>query len=812
MNGTQGGKGQHGSWRPWYWLVLILALANAVQAAEEKDPLAGAQRHEGFLPLYYQAATGKALLAVTRMDEPLIYQTALVSGVGSNDIGLDRGQLGPTRLVRFRRAGNRVLLLQDNLNYRAQSDDAQERRAVEEAFATSVLASLEVVSQVEGVPVVDLSPLLFDDSHGISDRLTMLQQGQFSLDAGSSAVFPEHLLSFPRNSIVQVLLSYRGKNPGPWVAQVAPTPERIAVTYSHQFAALPEPGYQPRAYHPRSGFFDLNYWDYAAPLGEALQQRWLVRHRLEWRDANAHPAPGQALPVREPIVYYLDPGTPEPIRSALMEGASWWAEAFAAAGFADAFRVELLPANAHPLDLRYNVIQWVHRATRGWSYGAAVVDPRNGEIIKGHVTLGSLRVRQDMLIAEALTAPFVDGVAVSSAAREMALARLRQLAAHEVGHTLGLSHNFAASSIGDASVMDYPHPNLKLGQDGRVKLDQAYAVGMSPWDRWAIRYGYTPFAANEEADALKALLDEADSAGLLFSSDPDARVPGSPYARANLWDNGEDSVKRLQELLTIRQLGLDQFSTQVLAPGRPLFELEQRLVPVYLLHRYQVEAVAKQLGGLYYDHRLRGEHWHGVKAVSGAQQQVALSALLDSLSSARLQLPAPLLNLIPPPAEGYARDRENFTHATSPSFDHLAPPRAAIDLVYSELTQAARAARINDQHLVDESLPDYAWLLAQVERSLFDDKANSSYARAITAERRQLWVEKLQPLLVGSNGRIRAQVDQALRQLAKRLQKERKDPQAQYLARQIEQNLSHTNTPVPALPAVVVPPGSPIGS
>ena len=441
-----------------------------------------------------------------------------------------------------------------------------------------------------------------------------------------------------------------------------------------------------------------------------------------------------ALPAQADVTY-VDNGTPEPVRSALLEGASWWNEAFAQAGIENGFSVEVLPAEADPLDIRYNVIQWVHRSTRGWSYGHSVSDPRTGQIIKGHVSLGSLRVRQDQLIAEALTAPFTAPGAQSSAARDMALARLRQLAAHEVGHTLGLDHNFAASSSGDASVMDYPHPNLYLDESGRVRLDRAYASGISPWDSLTIRYGYSRFSPGQETSGLSAILAEANEQGIAFIAGQDARVPGSAHPGAHLWDNGQDTLKRLDELLTIRQAGLQNFSTAVIPSGTPLFEMERRLVPVYLLHRYQLDATAKLLGGLYYGYGLKDDGPTTLKPVDARFQQQALDAMVALLRPESLALPENLRYLVPPPVSGYVRDREFFSGQTGVTFDHLAPVRTGADLVIRELLQPQRLTRLAEQHMLDPDLPGISDVMdALFKVSWGAETPRDGYHEAIMAE------------------------------------------------------------------------------
>ena len=645
---------------------------------------------EGLLNLEVDAESGAVHLSLAHFPADFLYVPALQSGVGSNDLGLDRGRLEETRWVRFERYGNRVLLMEPNLKFRADTQNSFERRAVGEAFAQSVLAGFAIENPGASVARIDLSPLLISDIIRISSLITELDQGNFELDPERSAVDTASIRNYPENTLIPVVLTLKGAEPGEFLQDVTPTADSLTVRVMHQFIKLPNLEYEPRQFHPRSGYFSLNFRDYAAALDESIEQRLIFRHDLR---------NGQQL------TYYVDNGAPEPIRSALLEGASWWAKAFEAAGFDEGFKVDVLPDDVDPLDVRYNVIQWVHRSSRGWSYGGSIADPRTGEIIKGHVSLGSLRVRQDQVIAEALTAPYTAENNRAMAAQEMALARLRQLSAHEVGHTLGLDHNFTASFSGDASVMDYPHPDLYLGRDGSVHLDKAYGTGISPWDILTIRYGYSHFPEGQEAAGLEQILLQAETGGITFITDQDARVPGSAHPAAHLWDNGQDVLARLDELLAIRQSGLENFSPSVIPDGMPLFEMERRLVPVYLLHRYQLEATAKLLGGLYYDYRLKGEKTPPLQPVRAATQEKALASLIKLLEPARLALPENLRYLIPPPTSGYARDREFFPGKTGVTFDHLAPARAGAELVVRELLQPQRLARLVEQHVLDPELP-----------------------------------------------------------------------------------------------------------
>lgn len=754
----------------------------------------------GLLNLTVEPDSGKVFLDLNEFPADFLYVAALQSGVGSNDLGLDRGQLSRTRWIRFERYGNRVLLLEPNLNFRAETENLFERRAAGEAFAQSVLAGFAIEKTDSASTRIELSPLLLSDVTRISAKIADLEQGTFEIDPERSAVDTSAIRNFQQNTLIPVMLTFKGSDPGKFISEVTPTPDSLTIRVTHQFIRLPGTEYKPRRFHPRSGYFDLSYRDYAAPLGEPMDQRLIYRHQLD---------PGETLK------YYVDNGTPEPVRSALLEGASWWNEAFAQAGIENGFSVEVLPEEADPLDIRYNVIQWVHRSTRGWSYGYSVSDPRTGQIIKGHVSLGSLRVRQDQLIAEALTAPFTAPGEQAPAAREMALARLRQLAAHEVGHTLGLDHNFAASYSGDASVMDYPHPNLYLDENGRVRLDRAYRRGVSPWDKLTIQYGYSRFAPGQESNGLAAILNEANKQGIAFITDRDARRPGSAHPGAHLWDNGDNALQRLNELLSIRQSGLNNFSTAVIADGTPLFEMERRLVPVYLLHRYQLEATAKLLGGLYYGYDLKDGEAVVLAPVEARLQQQALDAMVSMLSPERLALPEHLRYLVPPPVNGYKRDREFFPGQTGVTFDHFSPVRAGADLVIKELLQPHRLARMAEQHALNPQLPGVTDVLdALLEVSWNADTPRDSYLEAIQAEVEWRLLRALMALSADqSAGDITRESGTAtLISLAARLQSSARkgDAHASAARHEILKFLDRQPADQKA-PPDLVPPGAPIG-
>ncbi len=783
-------------------LLLSLVLLPTWVMADKASELEGATAIDGFIPLWWDEEKGRVLAEISRFNQDMLYLVSLPTGIGSNDIGLDRGQLSDTRVVYFRRSGPKVLLVQRNTAYRAESENPDERRAVAEAFAESVLAGFKVLASDGDGALVDMTPLLVRDAYGVAVRLAALEEGTYVVDGDRSAPDPQMLKSFPKNTLMESWVTLAGTKPGTQVSSVVPAPDSVTVKTRHEFIELPDRNFPLRTYHPRSGFWSVDYRDYAAGLDESVAKHLLVRHRLEKKDPSA--AVSEAV---EPLVYYVDRGAPEPVLSALVEGASWWNQAFEAAGFRNAFQVKVLPPGADALDIRYNVIQWVHRSTRGWSYGWGIIDPRTGEILKGHVSLGSLRVRQDMLIAQGLTSPFGEDGDGGVAAREMALARLRQLSAHEVGHTLGLAHNFAASAANDASVMDYPHPNVTVGDDGRVNLNNAYDVGIGEWDKLAINYGYRVYDGPLAEDAgLQAVLNQASEQGLRFISDPEVRGPATAHAGAHLWDNGESVLQRFSELSAVRRAALQGFSPNAIRPGQPLATLEEALVPVYLLHRYQAEAVAKLIGGVDYDYALRGDGVAGVSVVSGDQQRQALESLLDALAADQLVLPSALLPNLVPPALGDVRSREYFTHRTANQFDQAAPARALAQLISQMILEPGRLQRVYQQLSVDPQQLSLTDLLSAYVDTLIAPVAERE-PDTIAVEVAWVALRELQRLSVSdAPDPLRMAARQALSELAGGM---RRGDQARQMAQEIRRLLAEPDPE--ALPSrVTVPPGSPI--
>jgi hypothetical protein len=674
-------------------ITLLLFFSGFSQSILDKDLV----KYEGFFDFYYDIKTDKIYLEVENLNSDFLYISSLATGIGSNDIGLDRGQLGSERLVSFQKSGNKLLLIQPNLSFRAITKNKAEENSIKEAFAKSVIYGFKILETNDDKYLVDFTSFLMQDKHGVADRLKLAKQGVYKIDKTKSAIELNHTKSFPKNSEFEALLTFSGKPTGNLITSgVSPDPSLVSVVQHHSFIELPDNEYKPREFDPRSGALAISFMDYATPVEDEITKKYITRHRLEKIDPNL-----EYSEAKEPIIYYLDPGTPEPVRSALIEGASWWNEAYEAIGFKNAFQVKILPEDADPMDCRYNVIQWVHRSTRGWSYGASVVDPRTGEIIKGHVSLGSLRIRQDFLIAQALLSkPFVDDNN-NDPMLKMAIARIRQLSAHEVGHTIGFAHNFAASTNNRSSVMDYPHPLIKISND-EIDLSEAYALGIGDWDKVSVAYSYSEFNSENEKDELNNILDNAYNNGLRFITDSDARVKSGAHANAHLWDNESDVVKGLNNILLVRDKAINDFSKFNIKSFETYSKLEDVFVPLYFLHRYQTEAVVKLIAGLEYNYAIRDDNQTVVEDISFDRQNKALMSLLKTINVENLAIPKSKLGLFPPRAYNYPRTRESFKSMTGVSFDPFSAVSTASEFSLSLLLDPERMNRLIVQSSLSE--------------------------------------------------------------------------------------------------------------
>lgn len=823
---------------------LFLFLPLAVFSQEKREEpfekkIENLKKIDGFMPIYWDAKNGKMLMEISRFNQEFLYQVSLPAGVGSNPIGLDRGQLGRTFVVYFERVGPKVLLVQPNYRYRALSSDEAERKAVADSFARSILYGFKVESEKDDKVLIDATQFLLRDAHGVIERFRQARQGNYRLDESRSAFYMQRTKGFPKNTEIETTLTFAGEEAGRLVSSVTPTAASVTVREHHSFVELPDGNYKPRKFDPRVNSFGITFYDYASPFTEAIEKRWISRHRLEKKDPDK--AVSEAV---EPIVYYVDNGAPEPVRSALVEGASWWNQAFEAAGFKNAFQVKVLPKDADPMDIRYNMINWVHRSTRGWSYGASVTDPRTGEIIKGNVSLGSLRIRQDFMLGTGIIPIYaqaggaddekgycmfgdspelsylVDSTTDSAA---MSLARIRQLSAHEVGHTLGFGHNFAASSNNRASVMDYPAPTVEI-KNGKLDLSNAYAAQIGVYDKFSVQFAYTQFPNNINEDAeLAKLVAKGMSDGMLYISDEDGRGIETAHPLASVWDNGADAVETLRHEMQVRRIGLNNFGLNSIPKGTPLSELEAKLIPLYLHHRYQLVAALKSVGGMYFTYAIKTDV--GVnpqkyrEIVASERQREALNAVLDTIKPEELAMPPRITELIPPRASGYDNGTgEYFQKRTEPAFDTIGAAMIAADLAISGLLEPTRAARMIEFNAQNTKYPHFKETVDALVLRIWKLPAPvNRYHAAILGAEQNLLVQRLMDLTANNEAspQVRAISNEALHQLNEMLKIGlRRVPNGQYrlIQQDIERFLTRPDAPRVKTPVLPVPQGEPIGN
>ncbi len=793
---------------------------------------------DGYIPLYYNDEAGKMYIEISRLKDEFLYQVSLPTGVGSNPIGLDRGQLGQTKVVYFERIGNKVLLVQPNYGFRALSDNAAEKRAVEESFAKSVIWGFKVVAKEPGKVLVDATSFFLRDAHGVGARLKQRKQGSYAFDKSRSAFYLPRTKGFPKNTEIETTITVVSKSStGRLVNQISPSGNAVTARQRHSFVELPDNKYKPRKFDPRIGAFAIGFYDYATDISENLEKKWLVRHRLEKKDPSA--SMGEAI---KPIVYYVDNGTPKKIQNALLDGARWWNQAFEAAGFKNGFEVKVLPPGADAMDVRYNVINWVHRSTRGWAYGSSIVDPRTGEIIKGVVTLDSQRARQDFLIGTGFVPQYVNASHASCGfalipdvdyltnadsktdADALAVARIRQLSAHEIGHTLGFSHNFAASTYGRASVMDYPAPLIQI-KNGKLDFSNAYATGIGVYDKWVAQFAYTDFpdGANEKNE-LEEILQNGIKSGYLFITDADTRPASAAHPLANLWDNGNDSIAELKHIMNVRRIGLSQFGLKNVDEGAPLSELENKLLPLYLHHRYQVTATVKMLGGVYYNYSVRSGNGASPRRVyeivAAQKQRDALDAVLATLNPKELAISPRILKLIPPLAFGTRSNRsELFSKRTRPIFDAIGAAEIAAGFSISGLLEPSRAARLITFNSQDRKNPHFKEVVSALVKATWKAPVlRNAYQAEIQRAVQALVVERLMDLAANerAQGQVRAVATDALRKLAAFLKRQRGIGNTaihrRAISDEIERFLKRSATPRKRSRPLPNPPGDPIGS
>jgi hypothetical protein len=647
----------------------------------------GFEKRDGFIPVYLDASHGKVYLEIPRDSMRVLYFVSQATGLGSNPIGIDRGSNEQQSIARFDRNGDHVLLVLENWSYRssAATENPDHARSVVEAFPSSTIAALPLVASENGRMLVDATDYLMKDWTNVSGAIARAGQGSYSVARDRSSIYRRYTRAFPTNTELDVALTYATTgSPGSIMRNILPDAQAFTLRQHITLLQLPDNNYRPREMDPRVGYFGITFKDYAQPIQGALEQRWIERHRLERTN------PGDPnSPIKDPIVYYVDRGIPEPIRTAVKEGVSWWGQAFDRAGLKGAFRVEDLPEGVDPMDARYNVVQWENRNERGWSVGGALADPRTGEMIKGMARLDSHRARTDYNLYAGLF-----GADASSADTAFVLARVRQVSVHEVGHTLGLSHNYIASTYERGSVMDYPPPRVTLDPKGNIDVSEAYAVGPGAYDVWAIHWGYGIFPPATEQDSLKAIVADGLSKGYLYLSDADARPEYASDPRVNLWDDAATPSVFLDREMRVRQVAMSRFGERNIRPGEPVALLQERFAPVYFMHRFAISSLARTIGGMEYSNATRGDGLQATRPITGARQRAALHQLLGALQPAELAIPDTIITLMAPRPSGYRGSIELFKSRSEPAFDDLGAARSLAQMVVDAVLQTQRAGRL----------------------------------------------------------------------------------------------------------------------
>ncbi len=814
-------------------ILLLAVTAFAQEAPRPAGPVrdqdistrtSGLKRTDGFAPYYWDAKRGMLLFEISpaALQQEFLYFTALGSGVGSLDMFADRSSTHGAMVCQLMRVGQKVLVIQTNEQFRATAGPTELQKSVEASFPTSVLAALPIEAETNGTVLVNANPLILRDvfdmlgqlrnpSRAIAGNIVRTQGGgnvAWRMDNDRSVIDLEHTKNFPKNTEVEAMLTFTSDQ-GQFGLNT-PDPHTMTVREHHSFVALPDPGFEPRERDIRVGYFGPNFEDFSQPFNQPLERGFIARWRLVKKDPNAK----VSEPVK-PITFYLDPGMPANIKQAAKRGILWWNDAFAVAGFKNAVVVQDLPADADPLDIRYPTIQWTNRAGRGWSVGMEQGDPRTGEIIHSVVQLDSHRWRTvsnywDALIGsppgrEQAVDMFaaLDNADPQLSEEQIMLNRIALLACHEVGHVLGLAHNFIASTYGRGSVMDYFAPRVKFHPDGSPDLSDAYMQGVGSYDKMAIEWGYSQGAlpsvdaSGHEVPAERARLDAIaqkwNHQGVIWGPQDDPRW--------NSYDDGPDPVTWLKEVLPVRDKLLARYSPNLIAKGEPWSDLASRFPLIYLFHRYALGAAVNVVGSAKIPPSVKGDGLKPIEIWPAASQREALELLTSALQPPHLNaFPQGLWEYLAP-SEG--RDPERFRSSAGYVFSQEDGARELCAVVVGGLLDPERLQRANVLHEHDAQAPAASDVVDALLKTALAGDGNDALHRVVTND----IVERLMILAANENatGEVR---NAALAGVMKaQTSVETSDP---LLRHEIELFLRDPKNNVPKLKPSGAPPGPPV--